>query len=440
MIDSVKRLSLEDQSANFNYRVGGLFGLSLSGVPTKKTRGLDFPKSWVLNQTEFEGDNDECAGVSGSRVMSILNGYACAPHFLWMMARQRAGAKKEDFGLSNRDLAMAMVKVGALRLEDEPFTFKNGRDFIQEPANWDLINLRPKALEQICGSVVWVTPSNGMDAFDVFRSSIMKLNKQYGKPHAAVFGLLWNYDFSAKKLDTVATSGTGHDTVVLDEWDGDYATMLNSLGLDAGENGEHQVHRSIINKWAEEFGMFIPIDATQEEINNAIAIGGRLDRHWTINILISLYRFLLDMPKAIARGLKKDVGCVDHAKMLWDTPEHIRRNVRVMCDEAGLSLATKNVICAIIKQESNWNPKAYNNKNFNGTADHGLLQINDHKGYHIGEGLYFASVDEVYNDPEKSVRFVIQMAKVGRLNLWSSYKFGHYKKHLLSEARSSKPY
>lgn len=126
--------------------------------------------------------------------------------------------------------------------------------------------------------------------------------------------------------------------------------------------------------------------------------------------------------------------------MLWDTPQHIRRNVRVMCDEAGLSYATKNIICAIIKQESNWNPKAVNRHNENGTSDHGLLQINDHKGYHIGKGLYFSSVDEVYNNPEKSVRFIIQMAKAGKLWLWSSYKLGHYKKHLLSESLPSVPY
>lgn len=126
--------------------------------------------------------------------------------------------------------------------------------------------------------------------------------------------------------------------------------------------------------------------------------------------------------------------------MLWDTPQHIRRNVRVMCDEAGLSYALKNTICAIIKQESNWNPKAKNIYNTNGTKDWGLLQINDHVGYWIGEGLYFSSVDEVLNNPEKSVKFIIGMAQRNKLNFWSSYKFGAYRRWLLSESLPSMPY
>ena len=69
--------------------------------------------------------------------------------------------------------------------------------------------------------------------------------------------------------------------------------------------------------------------------------------------------------------------------MLWDTPSHIRYNVRKMCDDAGLSWFQKRDICAIIRQESNWDPKAVNSRNANGTKDWGLLQINDHKGYWI---------------------------------------------------------
>lgn len=126
--------------------------------------------------------------------------------------------------------------------------------------------------------------------------------------------------------------------------------------------------------------------------------------------------------------------------MLWDTPAHIRRNVRVMCDEAGLSWATKNVICSIIRQESNWDPKAINTKNVNGTTDMGLLQINNHVGYWIGAGLYFASTDEVLNNPQKSVEFIIMQAKAGNLKFWSSYKFNQYQKWLLVESLPSVAY
>ena len=126
--------------------------------------------------------------------------------------------------------------------------------------------------------------------------------------------------------------------------------------------------------------------------------------------------------------------------MLWDTPSHIRRNVRVMCDNAGLSFMTKNIICSIIRQESNWNPKAINTKNLNGTKDYGLLQINDHVGYWIGPGLYFASTNEVLSDPKKSVDFVIMQAKANNLKIWSSVKFNQYLKWMIVESLPSVAY
>lgn len=126
--------------------------------------------------------------------------------------------------------------------------------------------------------------------------------------------------------------------------------------------------------------------------------------------------------------------------MLWDTKSHIRRNVRVMCDDAGLTTAQKNILCACIRQESNWDPKAVSPLNKNNTRDYGLVQINNHVGYWIGDGLYFSSIDEVLNNPEKSARFMIKQFKAGKQNFWSSYNSKAYLKWLLSESLPSTPY
>src|SRR5689334_6112605 len=40
--------------------------------------------------------------------------------------------------------------------------------------------------------------------------------------------------------------------------------------------------------------------------------------------------------------------------LLWDTPEHARHSVRVLCDEEGLSVKDKNDLCATIGAESGW--------------------------------------------------------------------------------------
>jgi hypothetical protein len=123
--------------------------------------------------------------------------------------------------------------------------------------------------------------------------------------------------------------------------------------------------------------------------------------------------------------------------MLWDTPAHIRRNIRVMCDNAGLSTGMKNIICACIKVESNWNPRAVGTKNRNGSQDFGLVQMNN--ALWIGEGNVFTSIEDAFN-PQKSAQFMIDQAKKGHIRWWMSYTTGAYKKYLVSESLPSIPY
>lgn len=138
----------------------------------------------------------------------------------------------------------------------------------------------------------------------------------------------------------------------------------------------------------------------------------------------------------------------------WDTPENARHSVRVLCDAAGLSLQPvvpvtfsngetrmyrpKDIICACIMQESgfynylpNGQPTTHINRREDGSigsTDWGICQINDR--YHIGPHLDFPSVDYVLKHPEAAVEFMINMYKAGKLDLWSSYKYGAYKKWL----------
>src|SRR3990167_5260477 len=43
------------------------------------------------------------------------------------------------------------------------------------------------------------------------------------------------------------------------------------------------------------------------------------------------------------------------------------------------------------------------------STDWGLVQVNDTKNWHIGKGLRFSSVEDVLTNPEKAVRWVIDV-------------------------------
>ncbi len=116
----------------------------------------------------------------------------------------------------------------------------------------------------------------------------------------------------------------------------------------------------------------------------------------------------------------------------WGTRAEIIHSIRVLCDEYGLSWAEKAEICATIEAESNFNTKAkLENKVSNGkvwSTDWGLCQINDH--YHVGRGKAFASVEEILEYPERSVRFMLTCFEQGKIDLWVAHKNGSYKKFL----------
>lgn len=299
--DALKPLSDKDKELNSPYHVGAYLTLPpLSQVPEEHVAHV--PSEWILNQAEYDPFNDECAGCASSIAASLLDGERLDPHFPWMMARTRAEYTLEDFGCTNKDIALAWCKVGGIRFVDAPFTFKDARNKIADITNWDIKGFLPKAVEyRKSASVFWISPSQGYDAFDTWRAAVTKLNKMYpGKQHTCVFGLRWAY--TSPNIETVQPNGTGHDTVLLG-WKGGKAVLLNSQGPYSGDNGRFYVTREIFNKWAEAFGAFIMVDETPENIAYYRDNGVKLDDGWLTSLLkpfVKLIRDLLAKAKSYA--------------------------------------------------------------------------------------------------------------------------------------------
>ncbi len=110
---------------------------------------------------------------------------------------------------------------------------------------------------------------------------------------------------------------------------------------------------------------------------------------------------------------------------LWNTKEHIRKSIRVICDEKGLNFEQKNTMCATIYGESEFVLTARNdNKNGFGkitSTDWGLCQWNS---YWHGKEI---TPDEAVHNPEKAVRLMADYWKLNKRDLWIAYKSGRYK-------------
>ncbi len=113
--------------------------------------------------------------------------------------------------------------------------------------------------------------------------------------------------------------------------------------------------------------------------------------------------------------------------MDFSTPKTAWHSTRVLCDDAGLSYDDKNLLCACIYQESEFNNRA-THRNLHST-DWGLCQINDK--IWSGPGQPFVDGADIVNHPDKAVSFMIRMFKQGELHLWVSYSSGAYRRWLV---------
>lgn len=114
----------------------------------------------------------------------------------------------------------------------------------------------------------------------------------------------------------------------------------------------------------------------------------------------------------------------------WSDPISNRHNVRVICDQEGLSVQQKNDLSMTLHCESNYNPACVHKNVVNGkvtSTDYGICQINDY--YHIGPGKDFPSVQFVLDNPEACVRWMCSQWKVGNGKLWVCYSKGLYKSY-----------
>lgn len=152
--------------------------------------------------------------------------------------------------------------------------------------------------------------------------------------------------------------------------------------------------------------------------------------------LINFFIQLFSKPMTIVTTETTPVPSIDTLTPEWTLPKNAYHNVRVLCDLAGLTVEEKNLICACIFQESQFNNAAIcKNKNSLGqvtSIDYGICQINSH--YHIGPKLDFPSVQYVLDNPVEVVKWMISMYKAGKLSMWVSFSSGAYRQWLVDSS------
>jgi len=380
---------------------------------------LNVPSSWILSQV-----SDTCAGHASSLASSLQEGMRLDPKFTWVMAREMEGKQSNDFGISLRPMMAAHTKIGALELKDSPFEETDER--FRDITNWDVSELLKKSVYHKKGSYISLERINGMDWYDTIRASIQKTNCY------VVLGVKWAYGTEAD-ISTWKDGGTGHAITAIG-WkrNPERLIIVNSWGQNVGDKGKFYLSREIINKEVATYGAMIFVDETPEKLKEYITKGVKIDSYQLQNIVNTFIMKAVALLVQFYKLKNYFTGTPETSKYDWSTRKAARHSVRVIGDEEGLKWAEKDLICACIQQESNFdNTAVCNNKNKKGivtSSDWGIVQCNDY--WWIGKGKQFPSVEYVVGHPDEMVRWMIKMYKKGNLKYWVSYSSGAYKKYL----------
>lgn len=423
---------------------------------------IEIEKNFFTQPVSIKDQNadlnfDFCAGCAGTGLREPKEGVELFYPFLWAAAKFESGNDVNSFGVDLRSVGKALCKWGIPEMTDVPDSVKNlPPDQRRIFANYTQ-SVRDAALKHKAQTYMFV--DGPYDDFDNARAHLWKFRDVQQQ---ILFGVQWSWDLSAPELTLPGTQqGGGHAMWLSGAYDEQWLQCTNSAGKSAGVNGQHKISRDAYNKFASVYGALIIVDMPREDVQHMIDNKIKLGDNWMTQFLKILWTIvsswlLTNKEKAqVIRDTTAEMNkiadviapqpvpiapiiapCPVPAPVVapvvtgykWDTPADARHSTRVICDEMKLSLASKDIICAVIMGESEFNIKAVGKPNTNGTRDWGICQINDHVW--IGPGKLFASTDEVLSNPEKSVRFMIDAYKNGNIKWWCAYVNKSYLKFL----------
>jgi hypothetical protein len=425
----IKPLSPERASKRDRFKVGAAFTLpALSEIPNTDWQLAAVP---VRDQSlRADTVDDMCGPHALCEVLETSEGVQLDPGFSQALIKEAQG-NPNTWGADIETIGMTAVNVGALPLSRSPFPDRP-RSFVSDIKNWPAI-YKEYAAPHRQKVMLWV--KGPYDHFDNIRATLWLLkNLPPGIRKSGVLtGSYWYGEWQHTPggiipKERMNSQPSGHATKFTGQKIVNGEPRLvdqNSYGEGVGDKGFHYFSRETVNREFKDFGAVIFVDLTDEELAAL-----REQRQSHLQQMIAWLKSLLVKPDPAPAPAPSPIpepppAPVPSAKYLWDTKSHVRHSIRVICDEEGLTLAQKNLICAVIQGESGFDISiVHPNNDPRHTTDYGLCQFND---YWYRDSI---TPDQALHDPEKAVRLMIKQYRGGRLKDWVAYSSGAYRKYL----------
>lgn len=351
---------------------------------------------------------DFCIGFAGASVREDTEKVNLSPFLTWAYAAYLRKDYK-SWGMDMGNLAKSAIKCGFIEEEEANYTSDMDRNFLAQLKNYPS-ELIEKAKKHKAKSYFWI--DGDYSFFDNIRVALYQHNSENLTILTGCdFKMSWlNEPKGIIKAYNKKEKSFGHALKLYDfcEINGEQYIKAQLSNGTIGDNGTMYFHKDIVNSPVFGYGAIMFIDEDLDSVKQ---------EQWSLiakilDALEKVLKLMFQQTEIIKEEIIKE-----EPKYLWDTPENARHSVRVICDEEGLSWDMKNKLCETINCESDFDPKAIH-INSNGTKDCGIAQFNE--AYYLAENNM--TCQEAIDNPEKSVRIMIEAFKKGRQSDWICYR------------------
>ena len=262
-----------------DFALGAIFDL---GDPTTLPSHFELELPYPAKD---QRGSDYCTAYASCGLSELQEGVELEPSFSFAMSKEVSG-DISAWGQNLRDAMKAHVKYGGLDTAFSPYSLTNKDDaFLRDPASWNSA-LRELALPHRKKSFFKV--QGRYNAFDDIRLALYKFREE---KQAVEIGVEWGWDIREYQIKE-KRSGFGH-AVYAYGWSGDYLLIRNSYGSLAGKEGNHAIHKDIINEYADRFGAYMLVDIDKEQAKKWVAYGITESDNWFIRCIKYIKGFIL---------------------------------------------------------------------------------------------------------------------------------------------------
>ncbi len=365
---------------------------------------MNLDRNRVFYNQLVDGDFTECGGIAASDIQGNIIGIAPDPDFSYAMGLRAAGSDPTTAGSDPKADMDGVVCWGILPASAETFTAATkGELWVANYQNY------PADQQAIALQYTNLGVKNIGADFDAIKAYIQQSGWGVSLP------VHWYQNFTTVGTDGRLPSPNGgytlhcvavYGTIVVDG--NDYLIVKPWLGPNYGSNGYAYLSRQVFAMIAQ--GAY---GYDYRGIRWAYIVG----------LMVARFPYLIPWLPSLLKANQSTMPQTQFDPTViypnWDDIATARHNVRVICDQEGLSVSQKDQLSATLHCESGYNVNCIHPNTLNGeitSTDYGICQVNDY--YHIGVGKDFPSSEYVISHPEAVVRWMAKKWLAGEARQW----------------------